>query len=102
MLTAEQKEQRIRAAQEFDAVVTYIAGCDDRVLWSIADEVRFYAQVRLDRADDPRPLSRMERRYCLEARLNNWIGAMRSSVTMTDSQLDAYVTGMWARAFGVE
>jgi hypothetical protein len=38
----------------------------DCALWTAADKALWFAQIRLDRAEDPRPLSFMEQRYVRE------------------------------------
>lgn len=41
--------------------------------YSLAAEIVAYAQVRLRRAEDPRPLSDMERAYCREQRWRHYL-----------------------------
>lgn len=38
----------------------------EAMLWTATDKAVWYAMVRMDRAAEPRPMSFMERRYCIE------------------------------------
>lgn len=70
-MTAEEKDAAIERIADIaaDPPLPYDARC---ALWSLVDELLAYAEVRLARTDEQRPLSRMERHYTLAAQSNAW------------------------------
>lgn len=67
----------------------------EAMLWMAIDKAVWYAMVRLDRASDPRPLTFMERRYCIET-ANEIAGAVHKTPYFDTEKL---ITDIWASVF---
>lgn len=92
-MTAEEKDAAIERIADIGAFspLPYDARC---ALRSLVDELLAYAEVRLARTDEPRPLSRMERHYTLAAQANAW-----RDLTGYLVEFDIDPTELWIRAF---
>jgi len=94
-MTAEEKDAAIERIADIgaDPPLPHNARC---ALLSLVDELLAYAEVRLARSDERRPLSRMERNYTRAAQANAWRG-------LTDDLVEYNVdpTYLWIEAFEV-
>lgn len=74
----------LKRARELDwAIDAMLTAADARGLrgtWQVTDCLLHYVRDRLERADDPRPLSRMERRYCRKIKQDLWMDLARSDL----------------------